>query len=80
MDVYYDRKSRRVYKIIAEGNVIIEQDGNVTYSDNVIYLANEGRVILGGDPEAVYYPESDPFADSESDDRDFLLFDSKLES
>jgi len=79
MDVYYDRKSRRVYKIIAEGNVIIEQDGNITYSDSVIYLANEGRVILGGDPEAVYFPDSDPFADVKTDDSDFLLFDSNGE-
>jgi LPS export ABC transporter protein LptC len=76
MDVYYDKDSRRVYKIIAEGNVIIEQDGNVTYSDNVVYLASEGRVILGGSPEAMYFPESEPFANVDGSDTDFLLFDS----
>jgi LPS export ABC transporter protein LptC len=56
MDVYYNKETRRVAKIIAIGNVVIENpDGNKTYSDNVIYLAEEGRIILGGDTEALYY-------------------------
>lgn len=55
MQVFYDKGQKRVAKIIATGNVVIENpDGNTTYSDNVIYLAEEGRVILGGDAEAVY--------------------------
>lgn len=55
MDVYYNKVSRQVAKIIAIGNVVIENpDGNKTYSDNVIYLADEGRIILGGDIEALY--------------------------
>lgn len=56
MDVYYNKVSRRVSKIVATGNVIIENpDGNKTYSDSVIYLADEGRIILGGDVEAMYF-------------------------
>jgi len=56
MDVYYNKISRRVSKIVAVGNVSIDNpDGNKTYSDNVIYLAEEGRIILGGDTEALYY-------------------------
>ena len=56
MDVYYNKVSRRVAKIVAVGNVEIESpDGNKTYSDNVVYLAEEGRIILGGDTEALYY-------------------------
>ena len=55
MDVYYSKQNKKVSKIIAKGNVMIENpDGNKTYSDNVIYLADEGRVILGGDTEALY--------------------------
>ncbi len=55
MDVYYSKTTKKVSKIIAIGNVVIENpDGNKTYSDNVIYLADEGRVILGGDTEALY--------------------------
>lgn len=56
MDVYYNRVSRKVSKIVATVNVVIENpDGNKTYSDSVIYLADEGKIILGGDTEAVYY-------------------------
>ncbi len=56
MDVYYNRVSRRVSKIVAAGDVVIENpDGNKTYSDSVIYLADEGRIILGGDTEALYF-------------------------
>jgi len=54
MDVYYSDKSKKVYKVVASGNVVIKnKDGNTTYSDNAIYLAEEGRIILGGDVEAV---------------------------
>lgn len=59
MDVYYNKDSRQVSKIVAQGNVAIENpDGNKTFSDSVIYLAEEGRIILGGDTEAVYYKDS----------------------
>ncbi len=59
MDVYYNRVSRKVSKIVALQNVTIENpDGNKTYSESVIYLADEGRVILGGDTEALYYEDS----------------------
>jgi len=56
MDVYYNKVTRKVSKIVALGNVVIENpDGNQTFSDSVIYLADEGRIILGGDAEALYY-------------------------
>jgi hypothetical protein len=59
MDVYYNKAKKRVHKIVATGNVSIENpDGNTTFSDNVIYLAEEGRIILGGDPEAAYFTDS----------------------
>lgn len=56
MDVYYDKVTRKVAKIIALQNVVIENpDGSKTYSDSVIYLADEGKIILGGDTEALYF-------------------------
>lgn len=59
MDVYYDKASKQVSKIVGMGNVAIENpDGNKTFSDNVVYLAEEGRIILGGDTEAVYNKDS----------------------
>ena len=59
MDVYYNKVTSKVSKIVALGDVVIENpDGNQTFSDSVIYLADEGRVILGGDTEALYYENS----------------------
>ncbi len=56
MDVFYNKTTRRVSKIVAVGNVVIENpEGNKTFSDNVVYLAEEGRIILGGDTEALYF-------------------------
>ncbi|MBI2166816.1 MAG: LPS export ABC transporter periplasmic protein LptC [Candidatus Omnitrophica bacterium] len=55
MDVYYNKETRRVSKMVAMGNVVVDNpDGHQTLSDNVIYLAEEGRIILGGDAEALY--------------------------
>ena len=60
MDVFYNKASKKVARIVADGNVTIENpDGNKTYSDNVVYLAEEGRIILGGDAEALYYKDKD---------------------
>jgi len=56
MDVYYDRDTRKVAKIHAMGNVVVEDpDGNKTFSDTVTYYADDGRVIFGGDAEVLYY-------------------------
>lgn len=64
MDVIYDKNTRRVSKIIARGNVVItSKEGNKTYSDNAVYLASEGRMVLGGDVEAEYYSD-EPGAES----------------
>ncbi len=58
MKVYYDEGTKRVSKMVATGNVVvISSDGNKTYSDNVVYLPQEGRVILGGDSETTYFPD-----------------------
>ncbi len=60
MEVFYNKQTKRVAKIVAEGNVIIiDENGNETYSDNVVYMAEEGRIILGGNSEALYFMGSD---------------------
>ncbi|MFC1809238.1 LPS export ABC transporter periplasmic protein LptC [Candidatus Omnitrophota bacterium] len=59
MDVYYDQDAGVVEKIYSYGNVIILQDENKTYCDNVLYLAEEGRTILGGEPESFVVSQND---------------------
>ncbi len=59
MDVIYEKDTKRVSKIIARGNVVvISKEGNKTFSDNAVYLAKEGRIILGGDVDAQYRSKS----------------------
>lgn len=61
MDVFYDKVTRRVDHIVATGNVVITTpEGNATYADDVTYLAKEGRVIMGGSTESVFFPGTDP--------------------
>ncbi|MBI4550356.1 MAG: LPS export ABC transporter periplasmic protein LptC [Candidatus Omnitrophica bacterium] len=57
MNVYYDKDTRKVAKIEAFGNVIITTpEGNATYAEEVTYFAQEGRILMGGGTEAVYFP------------------------
>ncbi len=57
MDVYIDRDQQKLIKIICMGNVRVNQGGNKTFSHRAVYLAEEGRVILSGEPKLVIYAE-----------------------
>ncbi len=64
MDVFYDKVTKKVDHIVALGNVVITTpEGNTTYADEVTYLVKEGRVLLNGSTEAVYFPGSGSKAD-----------------
>ena len=52
---YIDPEQKKLYKVVAKGNVKIIHRQNTSYSDEAIYLANEGRVILAGRPKVVIY-------------------------
>lgn len=59
MDVYYDKTAKQIDRIVATGNVVITTpEGNATYSDELIYFAKEGRILIGGGTESVYFPGS----------------------
>ena len=57
MDVYIDREEQKLIRIICTGNVRVDQGGNKTFSQKAVYLAEEGRVILSGEPKLVIYAE-----------------------
>jgi len=57
MDVYIDREEQKLIRIICTGNVRVDQGGNKTFSHKAVYLAEEGRVILTGEPKLVIYAE-----------------------
>jgi len=51
--VYLEPDSRRLTKIVAEGNVKITQGENVTYSEKASYVESEKKVTLSGKPKLV---------------------------
>ena len=53
--VYFDPKKSVVVKIIAEGDVKVIRDDNVTFSERAVYLAEEGKIMLKGKPRLVIF-------------------------
>jgi len=63
---YIDPKGKRVYKAKALGNVKIIHQQNISYSDEAIYLADEGKAILVGRPKVVIYSVDKVLGDKEA--------------
>ncbi len=59
MTVNLDTSTKRVKDIVAEGNVVVKQGENTTYSDKAIYSEVEKKVTLIGNPRLVIYQEGD---------------------
>lgn len=57
MDVFFDPKTKKIVKVVALGNVRIEQTDNSTFSQKAVYLAEEGKVTLTGHPQLFIHPE-----------------------
>ena len=57
--VYIDGDTRQLKEIVAEGNVKITRDENVTYSDTATYSEKDKKIILTGRPRLVIYQEGD---------------------
>lgn len=57
MEVYIDKATKEISKVICIGDVQIQRDKNQTFSQKAVYLANEGKVILTGNPKLIIYPE-----------------------
>lgn len=57
MEVKFNQDSRKIKEIVCTGNVEVHQGMNVTYSDNLIYKADEQRMVLTGKPKLLIDPE-----------------------
>ena len=55
--VYFDIQNKSIIKIIAEGDVKIIRDDNVTFAERATFLEAENKVILEGRPRLVIFPE-----------------------
>jgi len=55
--LFFDNQEKTIKKIIAEGNVKITRDDNITFSKKATYLATEQRIVLEGRPRLYYFPK-----------------------
>jgi len=58
MTAYFDKESKKIVKIISEGNVKIVRGQDVSYSEKAIYDASSQKISLIGSPKIVFYSES----------------------
>lgn len=53
MTVFYDNTKNKVTKILCAGHVKVRKDERALFSDEAIYLEDEGKIIFTGNPKAV---------------------------
>jgi lipopolysaccharide assembly outer membrane protein LptD (OstA) len=59
---YLDKKTRAIYYAEAQGNVRVEQGGQIANSNKAIYEPAKGKVTLVGSPSLLIIPnEKNPF-------------------
>ncbi len=56
MEVKFDKESRKIKEIICTGHVEVHQGMNVTYSESLVYKADEQRMIMTGKPKLLIDP------------------------
>ncbi|MFA5038264.1 MAG: LPS export ABC transporter periplasmic protein LptC [Candidatus Omnitrophota bacterium] len=61
MTVYFDKASKQIGKIVAEGNVKITRDGNTSHSETAVFMAKDRKMVLTGRPQLVMYMEEGGF-------------------
>ena len=59
MTGYFDEDTKKIIKIIAEGNVKIVRGEDISYSEKAIYNAQTQRITLTGRPKIVFYSKQD---------------------
>ncbi|MFH1997012.1 MAG: LptA/OstA family protein [Candidatus Omnitrophota bacterium] len=57
--VYIGSKTKEIDQIVAVGNVEIERDNNITYSEKATYIQAQKKIVLSGKPKLVFYQDSD---------------------
>jgi lipopolysaccharide export system protein LptA len=52
MNVYRDKKTGDIEKIVCTGNVVVKRPNEVAKGDKATYIDNEGKIILEGNASA----------------------------
>ena len=56
MEVLFDEQTRKIKQITCTGNVEVQQGNNITRSENLVYKADEQRMVLTGRPKLLLDP------------------------
>jgi hypothetical protein len=54
---FFDPHSRKLVKIISQGNVRVQRGVSVSYSEHAKYDARDSKVTFTGKPKVIYFPE-----------------------
>ena len=55
MTLYFDAEKKQMKEVVCEGNVLIVQGENSSFSDKAIYKAQEQKILLSGRPKLLMY-------------------------
>ena len=58
--VYFDSKTSSIIKVVAEGDVKVVRDYNVTFADRAVYYGKDNKIVLKGRPRLVILPQGKP--------------------
>lgn len=53
VQLYFDPDTRKMRQMICTGNVSVEQAGNITFAESMVYKAGEQRIIMSGQPKLI---------------------------
>lgn len=56
--VFFDSEKKVIIKIIAEGNVKMIRDDNVTFAERAVYTEDGEQLVLEGSPRLILFPEN----------------------
>lgn len=59
MTVTFNAATKQIEKLVAEGEVRIMRDENISYGDKAVVTAAEKKLVLTGRPKFIFVPEDD---------------------
>jgi len=55
--VYFNSQDKTIAKVVAEGDVKVVRDDNVTFADRAVYSEKKKKIVLEGRPRLVIFPK-----------------------
>ncbi len=59
LDIFFNTDSKKIERIIAEGNVELKRGPNIAKGQKITYTPEDGKAMLTGNPEIYIYSEKD---------------------